>query len=104
MLRRWLLTLVVVSGLVAVACEPKTPAAAAPRATPTPPRTPPPTPTPSPTLPPANPNASSAFCLGCHGPYEKVVQASANYSTQDGTKVNPHTTIDIDTSPPHASV
>jgi predicted CXXCH cytochrome family protein len=47
---------------------------------------------------------SSATCLGCHGPYEKVVQASATYTLSNGEKVNPHTTIDPTTpAKPHAS-
>ena len=52
---------------------------------------------------PAAPNVSSDSCLSCHGPYEKVVQASANYTIQDGSgsKVNPHTMIDISSSKRH---
>ncbi len=59
--------------------------------------------TPSPTSSTAAPNVSSDSCLRCHGPYEKVVQASANYAIQDGSgsKVNPHTVIDISSSKRH---
>ena len=58
---------------------------------------------PSSTSSPAAPNVSSDSCLGCHGPYEKVVQASANYTIPDGSGsiVNPHTMIDISSSKRH---
>ncbi|MDO8637416.1 MAG: cytochrome c3 family protein, partial [Dehalococcoidia bacterium] len=58
---------------------------------------------PSSTSAPAAPNVSSDSCLSCHGPYEKVVQASANYTIQDGSGsiVNPHTMIDISSSKRH---
>lgn len=42
----------------------------------------------------AAPPAGSAACLACHGPYAKVVAASAGYKTSDGKSVNPHTTVD----------
>jgi hypothetical protein len=68
--------------------------------------------TPSETLPPATSTqlltaASTAptgteGCLGCHAPYEKVLQATANYTLQNGTKVNPHTSMDRNASKPHA--
>lgn len=67
----------------------------------------PPTATPKPTLPPPTatsaptatpvpdlPPVTSDVCLGCHGPYDKVVKASASYVTDKGEKVNPHTTVD----------
>jgi hypothetical protein len=50
----------------------------------------PPTPTEVPTLPPL----TSDVCLGCHGPYDKVVKASASYKTEKGEAVNPHTTVE----------
>ncbi len=58
---------------------------------------------PSLTSAPAAPNVSSDYCLSCHGPYEKVVQASTNYTIQDGSgsKVNPHTMIDMTSSKRH---
>jgi hypothetical protein len=40
------------------------------------------------------PPSGSATCLACHGPYAKVVAASAGYKTSDGKSVNPHTTVD----------
>ncbi len=46
---------------------------------------------------------SSDTCLACHGPYDKVVQASAKYTTVDGAPVNPHTTIDISADNPHST-
>lgn len=60
---------------------------------------------PSPALPPATANVSSDSCLSCHGPYDKVVKASANYTIQDGSgsTVNPHTRIDMSAAKPHAS-
>lgn len=41
-----------------------------------------------------NAKQTTAMCLGCHGPYEKLVAASKEYVTKDGEKVNPHTTVD----------
>lgn len=29
-------------------------------------------------------------CLSCHGPFDKIVAGSANYTTPSGDKVNPH--------------
>ena len=54
--------------------------------------------TPSSAAAPAN---GTAACLGCHGPYEKVVKASENYALPDGTKVNPHTSMDPKATKPH---
>ena len=47
------------------------------------------------------PASAAATCLGCHGPYEKVVKASENYAPPDGTKVNPHTSMDPKATKPH---
>lgn len=41
-----------------------------------------------------NAKQTTAMCLGCHGPYEKLVAASEDFVTEDGEKVNPHTTVD----------
>jgi predicted CXXCH cytochrome family protein len=44
----------------------------------------------------ASTNASSAtvfsqdLCLGCHGPYEKLASATADYTMPSGEKTNPH--------------
>jgi hypothetical protein len=46
-------------------------------------------------------NGAAATCLGCHGPYEKVVKASEGYALPDGTKVNPHTSMDPAATKPH---
>lgn len=46
---------------------------------------------------------TNEYCLGCHGPYEKVFNASANYTFYDGSKINPHITVDPAASKPHAS-
>ena len=32
----------------------------------------------------------TALCLGCHAPFDKVVEASANWTMPTGEKVNPH--------------
>jgi hypothetical protein len=32
----------------------------------------------------------TALCLGCHGPFDKVMEASANWTMADGKKLNPH--------------
>ncbi len=90
---RWLATgLLLVFTLALASCAQTAPLAAPPS---------------SPTLPatPSTPNVSSDFCLACHGPYDKVVKASANYIIPDrsGSTVNPHTTIDMSASKPHAS-
>ena len=65
------------------------------------------TPSPAPTkLPTAAPTAAPAtteFCLSCHGPFEKVAAASAGYKFYDGSTVNPHTTVELLASKPHAS-
>lgn len=41
-------------------------------------------------------NASklTAQCLGCHGPYEKLIASSVQFVTEKGETVNPHTTVD----------
>ncbi len=56
------------------------------------------TPTPPPEGPTPAPAASGEVpkevCLACHGPYEKLMQTGAVYTSQDGEEVNPHTTID----------
>ena len=65
----------------------------------TPSKTSPPTASaPAPAAAPAN---GAATCLGCHGPYEKVVKASENYALPDGTKINPHTAMDPNATKPH---
>jgi predicted CXXCH cytochrome family protein len=46
---------------------------------------------------------SNEVCLACHGPIEKVVQGTANYTYADGSKINPHTTVDPTASKPHES-
>ena len=46
---------------------------------------------------------TNAFCLSCHGPFEKVAQASADYKFFDGSVVNPHTTVELTASKPHVS-
>ena len=68
------------------------------------------TPTQAPTSPPATatkapvlPPLRTADCLACHGPYEKIVAASASYKTEKGESVNPHTTSDGTKLRPHAS-
>ncbi len=57
----------------------------------------------SPTLSSAAPSVSNDVCLGCHGPYDKVAKATAKYTLQDGSVVNPHTTIDRSASKPHTT-
>ena len=55
-------------------------------------------PTTAPTLPPAATAAATAktagstkdLCLGCHGPFDKLVTASANYVWLNGDKKSPH--------------
>ncbi len=39
-------------------------------------------------------SASTLECLGCH-PYAKLVESTADYATAEGTKVNPHTTVEL---------
>jgi hypothetical protein len=29
-------------------------------------------------------------CLGCHGPYDKIIEATANYTAPSGEKTSPH--------------
>jgi predicted CXXCH cytochrome family protein len=50
-----------------------------------------------------NATVTQNTCLACHGPLEKLVKASPNYAIPDGTKVNPHITIDYFAKKPHAS-
>ena len=38
----------------------------------------------------------SGTCLKCHGPFEKLISAPANYEVEDGKKVNPHKYIPHD--------
>lgn len=45
----------------------------------------------------------TATCLGCHGPYEKIVAASQDFVTEKGEKVNPHTTVDKEILKVHES-
>ena len=48
-------------------------------------------PAPAATLPAAAPTAGSqAVCLGCHGPYEKIIAATANYYMPSGETMSPH--------------
>ena len=37
-------------------------------------------------------------CLGCHGPYEKIRKATADYETTSGEKVTPHQYVAHDTT------
>jgi predicted CXXCH cytochrome family protein len=46
---------------------------------------------------------STEMCLSCHGPFEKVFKASAGYKFYDGSIVNPHNTVELKASNPHAS-
>ncbi len=96
---RWPATLLLIFALVLAGC--------ARTATPAPPSSTlaSVTPTPSPTPPPATSNVSNDVCLGCHGPYDKVVKATANYAIQDGSGsvVNPHTTVDMSAKKPHTT-
>jgi hypothetical protein len=55
----------------------------------------------APSAPAAPGNGAAATCLGCHGPYEKVVKASEGYVLPDGTKINPHTSMDPGATKPH---
>jgi hypothetical protein len=41
--------------------------------------------------------ASAEFCLGCHGPFDKLAASTANYTTANGEKANPHVYV------PHTS-
>ena len=67
--------------------------------------TPPPAATTAPTPPPAataaatttTAGSSKDACLACHGPFDKLVSASANYVWQNGDKQSPHRYV------PHAS-
>ncbi len=46
--------------------------------------------------------AGSAVCLGCHV-WADVMKKSADYTSPDGVKVNPHTFIDTSASKPHST-
>jgi hypothetical protein len=48
------------------------------------------------------PAAGAAVCLACHQ-WPAVMQASANYKTEDGIAVNPHTFIDTSDPKPHST-
>jgi hypothetical protein len=63
----------------------------------------PPAPTQLPTASPTTAAVTSEFCLSCHGPFEKVFKASTDYTFYDGSKVNPHTTVELTAEKPHAS-
>ena len=39
---------------------------------------------------------SKEQCLGCHGPFDKIAAASANYTAPGGEKVNPHRNVPHD--------
>jgi predicted CXXCH cytochrome family protein len=34
--------------------------------------------------------AGKDVCLGCHGPFDKLIASGASFTMPDGTKVNPH--------------
>ncbi len=38
----------------------------------------------------ANTTDGKEVCLGCHGPFEKLVTAPKTYTTESGDKINPH--------------
>ena len=47
---------------------------------------------------------SAEACLGCHGPFEKIQEATTDYITPAEVEVNPHTTIDkTNPASPHAT-
>ena len=92
----------------AVPSATKVPPIAPPEPTPEPTKVPP-TATPAPGATPTKPAAipalpasdpttttvvSSAQCLACHGPFEKIVAGSVSHLTDRGDKINPHTTVD----------
>ena len=33
---------------------------------------------------------TKADCLGCHGPFEKLIESSGNYAAPSGEKISPH--------------
>ena len=41
-------------------------------------------------VPPLPEKLKAEFCLGCHGPFEKLAKRTAAYVTDQGEKVNPH--------------
>jgi len=40
----------------------------------------------------------AAYCLKCHGPFEKLVARTENYETEFGEKVNPHKYVPHDST------
>jgi len=57
---------------------------------PTTPPTKPPSVTAGTTAPATAAGSSKETCLGCHGPFDKLVSASSNYTMPSGEKTSPH--------------
>jgi hypothetical protein len=106
---RWLaIVFLLALVVVLVGCAQSTPTPT-PTSTPVP-TLPPPTAVPSATKPPATATPAptlapmtSAECLACHGPFEKVVAASTKYIAESGENANPHTTVDETQLKPHST-